>query len=164
MHNDFSRGVSLFLVLWIMLGNTCLAERFIKVDKIDGFDLEIGSTLPQKFLQKNKASQMIRISSEQTVPGYNVKRKGIEYKIGVDENNVIIFISSADPEFITPERIKAGMDFSEALKVSSNSSVILERGWIGYLPFKSGWNAAVLLDERDQWSYFDKVAFVFKRK
>ena len=164
MLKGFSRGVGLFLVWGILLGNTCLAERFIKVDKIDGFELEIGSTLPDKFLNRYKASQMIRISSDQTVPGYNVKRKGIEYKIGVNENNTIIFICTQDPEFITPERVKAGMDFSDALKVSPNSSVILERGWIGYLPFKSGWNAAVLLDERDHWPYFDKIAFVFKRK
>ena len=164
MHKGFSKVIGLFLIWGILLSNVCLAERFIKVDKIDGFELEIGSTLPNKFLNKYKASQMIRISSKETVPGYNVKMKGIEYKIGVNENNAIFFISTEDPEFLTPEGVKAGMDFSDALKISPNSSVILERGWIGYLPFKSGWNAAVLLDERDQWSYFDKVAFVFKRE
>jgi len=75
MHKGFSKVMGLFLIWGILLGNVCLAERFIKVDKIDGFQLEIGSTLPNKFLNKYKASQMIRISSKQTVPGYNVKMK-----------------------------------------------------------------------------------------
>lgn len=160
-----SNAIGLVLVLGILLGTTCLAaEKFIKVDKYDGFELEIGAVLPQKFLKKNKASQKIRISSAQTVPGYNVRSNDIEYKIGVDQSNAIIFIYSEDPEFVTPERIKAGMNLGDALKSSPNSSVVLEKGWIGYIPFKSGWNAAVVLDNRDQWSYFDKVAFVFKRK
>ncbi len=165
MKKDFFKAVYLFIFLLGLLGNTCLAsDKFIKVDKYDGFKLELGAVLPQKFLDKNESSQILRISSSQTAPGYNIKSEGIEYQIGVDGSNAIIFISSADPEFVTPEKISPGMNFGDAFKGAPKSSVILERGWIGYIPFKSGWNAAVLLNERDQWSYFDKVAFVFMRK
>lgn len=158
------KAVCLCLFIGILLGDTSLAaEKYRKVDKIEGFQLEIGAVLPQKFLDKSKP-QEIKISALQTAPGYNIEFKEIEYKIGVDGNNAIIFIYTEDPEFVTPEKIRPGMAFTDAFKVAPKASVVLERGWIGYIPFKSGWNAAVLLDERDQWSYFDKVAFVFMRK
>lgn len=165
MRKGLLKGVCLLLAFGILLGNICLAsDKFIKVDKYDDFKLEIRAVLPQKFLKKNKSSQMLKISSAHTAPGYNIKNNDLEYKIGVDESNEIIFIYSDDPEFVSPERIRPGMSFSDALKGAEKSSIILERGWIGYIPFKSGWNAAVLLNNRDQWSYFDKIAFVFKRK
>jgi len=161
----FLREVYLLLVMGILLGSICFAsEDFIKVDKIGDFKLEIGAVLPQRFLDKNRSSQKLTISSTQTAPGYNIKSNGIKYKISVDESNAISFIYSDDPEFMTPEKICSGMKFMDAYKSAPQTSVVLERGWIGYIPYQSGWNAAVLLDSRGQWSYFDKIAFVFKRK
>jgi hypothetical protein len=158
------RKIFLYLLIAVLLANTGFAaEKYRKVDKIEGFQLEIGAVLPQKFLDKNKPQEM-RISASQTAPGYNIKYKDIEYKIAVNGSNAIIFIYTEDPKFITAEKIRPGMPFTDAFKLAAKASVILESGWIGYIPFKSGWNAAVLLDGRDQWSYFDKVAFVFMRK
>jgi hypothetical protein len=158
------KTVCLCLLIGILLSTPCLAgEKYRKVDKIEGFRLEIGAVLPQKFLVKNKP-QELKVSSLQTVPGYNIEYKDIEYKIGIDGNNAIIFIYTKDPRFVTVEKIRPGMTFNDAFKLAPKASVVLESGWIGYIPFKSGWNAAVLLDGRDQWSYFDKVAFVFMRK
>jgi hypothetical protein len=163
MKKDLLKTVCLCLLIGVLLCNTCFAsEKYRKVDKIEGFRLEIGAILPQKFLDKNKPREL-RVSSLQTAPGYNIEYKDIEYKIGVDGNNAIIFIYTEDPRFVTVEKIRPGMTFTDAFKLAPKASVVLESGWIGYIPFKSGWNAAVLLDERDQWSYFDKVAFVFMR-
>ncbi|NLW47305.1 MAG: hypothetical protein GXY86_08215 [Firmicutes bacterium] len=164
MKKGLLKTVWLGLLIVILLSTPCFAaEKYRKVDKIDGFKLEIGAILPQKFLDKNKPREL-KVSSSQTAPGYNIEYKEIEYKIGVDGNNAIIFISTEDPQFVTVEKIRPGMAFTDAFKLAPKASVIMESGWIGYIPFKSGWNAAVLLDERDQWSYFDKVAFVFMRQ
>lgn len=158
------KTICLCLLIGTLLSASCLAaEKYRKVDKIEGFRLEIGAVLPQKFLDKNKPREL-KISSSQTAPGYNIEYKDIEYKIGVDGNNAIIFIYTEDPRFVTVEKIRPGMAFTDAFKLAPKASVVIESGWIGYIPYKSGWNAAVLLDERDQWSYFDKVAFVFMRK
>ena len=110
---------------------------------------------------------MLKTGSAQSSPGYNIKYKGIRYKIGVDESNKITFIYSDDIKCVTPDKIKPGMKFMDALKIatkSPNSSVIVEKGWINFIPLNSGWNAAVLLDESDQMSVFNNIAFVFKRK
>lgn len=164
MKKSLLKTLCLCLFIGFLLSTPCFAgEKYRKVDNIDSFKLEIGAVLPQKFLDKNKPREL-KVGSSQSTPGYNIEYKNIEYKIGVDGSNAIIFISTEDPQFVTAEKIRPGMVFTDAFKLAPKASVVLESGWIGYIPFKSGWNAAILLDERDQWSYFGKVAFVFMRK
>ncbi|MGE5529751.1 MAG: hypothetical protein ACM3X6_11505 [Patescibacteria group bacterium] len=163
----FIMGIFL-LYLGICLTSLCSASsNFTVVDNIHDFELEIGETLPANFFEISKSSETVQIGTNKFVQGYNIKAKGIKYKIGVDESMVIIFISTDDRKFTTPEKVKPGMKFMDAMEISTqfpDSKLIIEKGWAGVIPLQSGWNAAVLLDKSDGFSMFDKIAFVFKRK
>ena len=157
-------GICLLGILGIILScSTEASENYIKVDKIKEFTLEIGSIIPQSFLDVNQSSTQILASPSQTFSKYNVLVKGIKYEIGVDSEKTIAFISTSDENFSTPENIRVGMGLMEALQIS-HADMLIEKGWASYLTLKSGWNAAFKLQADNTFNINDSVAFVFMRK
>ena len=52
------------------------------------------------------------------------------------------FISTGDPQFRTPEGLKAG-DSLAAVRAIVMEKMRVEGGWARYIPLKSGWNAVI---------------------
>jgi hypothetical protein len=99
--------------------------------------LQIGQNLPSNAIQENNLSLS---SSSQFDKAYKVHINGIEYKIAVNQNNKVNFISTSDPNFETEENFKIGTTYSE-VKKSIASDVIKETGYSFKIKLASGWFA-----------------------
>ena len=104
--------------------------------------------------------QVILISSAQLAKAYKIKFEGLEFSIGSDNDDKIVYVGTYDTNFSTPEHISVNSSLSELLAVS-NDSLINEPGWAWYSRLPSGWLACFGYLEKPAAS--DNVQFLCKR-
>lgn len=87
---------------------------------------------------------MTMASPSQLYESYLVAVDGVVYELGVDREGLVRFISTGDPQFRTPEGLKAG-DSLAAVRVFATEKMRVEGGWARYIPLRSGWNVVIAL-------------------
>jgi len=126
----------------------------------------IGQELPAKIRRS-----YLMIASGQIAPQDRIVGKGLDFDVALDELNRIIFISTKDPTFRTPEGIGPQATLEEVL-AHGGSPVIYETGWAHYSMLPSGWCAGFYgasYNEKGLQLFQapasrSKVDFIFKRK
>ena len=108
------------------------------------------------------------ISPAQFSRAYSVNCKNIHYYIAVNavgQFKKVVYISTDDKSFVTPEKLKINDFLSDVRNVSDNE-ILTENGWAFVIPLESGWNAAFVEGESmtDGTLNMDsKISFFFKR-
>ena len=86
-------------------------------------------------------------ASAQMWRSYHVIAGGIRFIAGVDDERHIRFLSTSDPSFTAPERLRVGDSPTAVTDAAPGRPIHLERGWGHYVELPSGWCA--FLD--DSW-------------
>jgi hypothetical protein len=124
----------------------------------------IGEYFDTKYIKKEKIQIMTSSSSIEEV--YKIFRDGIEYDIALDEKNLIHYIDTIDPDFVTPEGLKMG-DKYKVVKKRTDSIVWREAGYAYYIEFPSGWRAGFVqgrtLTEGEVLSDEAEIKWFYKR-
>jgi len=96
---------------------------------------------------------------------HEAKIAGVAYSVAVDDDNRLIFISTDDPRFQTPEGLSVDSTLEQVLATGARQP-IAEKGWAFHTRLPSGWSAAFVsgpgktdLEPRPT----SKVAWFFKR-
>ncbi len=124
--------------------------------------------LPQindDFYPNTDSISYLMISPSQFSKTYNVNCNNIFYDIAINNLNKVVFISTEDKSFITPEKLMIGNLLSDVQSISKNEMVI-ENGWANYIKLESGWNAAFVEGKSMTTRMLkedSKISFFFKR-
>lgn len=114
-----------------------------------------------------KDPSMLMSSSAQLDPAYLLVVQSVEYSIGLRErDNRVVYISTIDPGFKTPEGLTTSSSLTDAMRVASDE-LRMEPGWAYYLPLKSGWSAGFFVGKSGTESApgeDDTVTWFFKRR
>ena len=108
------------------------------------------------------------ISSAQFSRAYSVNCNNIHYYIAVNavgQFKKVVYISTDDKSFVTPEKLKINDFLSDVRNVSDNE-ILTENGWAFVIPLESGWNAAFVEGESmtdGTLNADSKISFFFKR-
>lgn len=134
----FKRISIIFVLLLIVL--SCNKQK-------DSFPIKIGQTLDKSIIEKFSidvnSKKGIQISASSILRSYEINYNNNKFSIAVNDENKIIFISTFDKGFMTSEGVLIEKStFNDVLKYTSKGLVI-EGGWICYVPLTSGWNAVV---------------------
>jgi hypothetical protein len=97
---------------------------------------EIGQRMPCQVSKTN----IYMISSAQLSPGCEVKVGGITFFFASNDRNRIVYLSTEDPSFSTPEGIRVGSVLTDVLS-SGGGEVLAEGGYAYYCRLPSGWYA-----------------------
>lgn len=108
---------------------------------------------------------MIMVRSGQFSLGYNILVNQINYDIILNNDSIITFISTSDPNYITKNDIKVGINYGYICKKLQINNFIHELGWASYTSETNGdWNIAfTYIDSSDLPKDDSKVIFLFKR-
>ncbi|MFZ1519299.1 MAG: hypothetical protein WAU11_11015 [Ignavibacteriaceae bacterium] len=138
----------------------------LKTENING--TMIIEELPQikdDFYPTTDSVSYLMISPSQFSKTYNVNSKNIFYNIAINDFNKVIFISTEDKSFITPEKLMIGNSLSDVQSISKNE-IVIENGWANYITLESGWSAA-FVEGKSMTSRMlkedSKISFFFKR-
>jgi hypothetical protein len=111
---------------------------------------------------------LLLISPSQFSRAYSVNCKNIHYDIAVKADNhfkKVVYISTDDKSFVTPEKLKINDSLSDVRSVSENE-ILTYRGWAFVIPLESGWNAAFVEGESmtdGTLNSDSQISFFFKR-
>ena len=108
--------------------------------------------------------KILLVNSSQYYPKWQVTRNGILFDIATDRNGLIVYVSTIDTSFSTPEGIHIG-DAALKVKPISKDSLRLDPGWAFYFPLHSEWNSAFPFTEVDENGNLlpeARVYFIFK--
>lgn len=81
------------------------------------------------------------------------QQSGILYRIGVDENCSVVYVSTMSASFRTPEGLSTSASLSDLMKRFPKGTLVHERRFGYFLELPSGWNAG--------FTEFDKTQGVF---
>lgn len=103
-------------------------------------------SLPKECLLRMDNDVVIQISTNHIVPGLNCKVDNIDYFIGIDKFNKIVFYAVYDTNFISKSfgYITQNKSSLDSIK---KSKIIYESGWAAYVKLPDGWNLA--FDNKD---------------
>jgi len=73
---------------------------------------------------------------------YDTCFQSIAFAVGVDGKNRIVWISTTDETFRTPEGLAVGDSLESVLGIEGRR-IVTESGWAWYVPLASGWNAEI---------------------
>ena len=127
--------------------------------------LNINDKVPGK-IRRGSEPNFVLTSPSNYSKSYLIEFDGIEYIYGIDEKNIITFISTDDPDFKTTEGFSTKTTYSEIYD-RTKGKLIKETGWVFYIPLELGWNAAFMVGDSatlDKPKLTDRVNFFFKRK
>jgi len=134
--------------------------------------IEIGEIVTDVMIKKysllKDTEYSVMTTASSLKKGYKLLVDDIEYSVAVDDNNRIIYITTSDIDFKTPEGISIDKStYNDALKHTS-TGIVIEGGMARcYIPLNSGWNAVV--EEIDFIHFIEiplnnKVIYLFKKK
>jgi hypothetical protein len=109
----------------------------------------------KKYTPNLSPNGKILVSSTNILDSYSFMNKGVEYKLGVNENNKILFISTK--KNINGD-LKVSMTYEE-LKKKKYLTIHEEKGWGYIVPLNGKWNAYLNNDVDSS-----KVVFFFQRE
>lgn len=134
--------------------------------------IEIGEIVTNVMIQKysllKDTEYSVMTTASSLRKGYKLLVDDVEYSVGVDDNNRIIYITTSDKDFKTPEGISIDTStYNDALKYTA-SGIVIEGGMARcYIPLNSGWNAVV--EEIDFIHFIEiplnkKIIYLFKKQ
>jgi hypothetical protein len=157
--------LKIFITLLILLSGQLAAGEIEKIGTSLPYD--VGDTLPDTIIldEKNKLREFINpLSAYAYMPIYPVTLEGIKYYYGFmgvipkpDRPKVIARIIVMDTAFVTPEGLKVGQPFTDALPFSKGEIIQRYDCWKVYAKLPSGWKATYLTSELGKYSKTDFV-------
>lgn len=109
----------------------------------------------------------VLVSSSQFSYGVaEVLLRGVHYTLGVDRDQTVMYVSTEDQDFVSPEGVRIGQRYEDVRQVAA-SDLIRERGWAFYMALPSGWNAAFVQGNtmtEGELSDDTPVCFLFVRR
>ncbi len=124
-------------------------------------ELMLGDPAPHDAVDTGR---LVMVSPAQTQPRWNWQFGGVEYILGVDDENIVQFIATSSDRVRTKEGVHVGEAFAE---VEDLPSVNVARwpGWGYVVELPSGWNAAFFVGATMTESPprpTDRVALLFR--
>ena len=143
---SFGGWYSSFLVLG--LGSSVLS----------GPCVEIGQPLNEACLKRVKESdQLVLVTPGQLEPGFEFYYQTVRYT-GVVKRGRLVFLSTIDARFRTPEGVSPGMTLSQLHLLPSQVHLI--PGWAQVYRLPSGWQCGFAFDAK--LGTAPKIQFIYK--
>ena len=122
---------------------------------------------PKEDLPPNlQLGPQILISAGQTKTAKEIIFRKCKFDVVVDGKSDTIYLATSDPQFITPEKLKVGMKFSQ-IPLEFRENMQKENGWGYYVPLKSNWNVGfcegISCTDQDLTDH-SEIKWIFKRK
>ena len=106
--------------------------------------VEIGRSLREDCLKRVKGrNYLVLVTPGQLEPGFQFDYQAVRYT-GVVKNGRLVFLSTVDPAFRTPEGISPGMTLGQLHRTPAQGRLI--RGWARVYRLPSGWSCAFAFD------------------
>lgn len=127
--------------------------------------IDIGIKISEEDLAKSKDNSFLMISPASIQQQYRTTIMDVVFAYCIDKNNKIIYLQTSDTSFVTDRGLCVGDRISK-YKYFNKKGIVYLPGWSYYLPLKSGWNAAIgLQDDYDTLDVENAVIrWFFKRK
>ncbi len=101
-------------------------------------------------LIKLESQRSLILGNGKILNSYEVSIDNIAFLIAVDSNDVLMYISTIDSNFVTPEGLRVGMPIKNAIEIASNT--LEKKVWTHfteyYVTLPSGWIAVVQSKEK----------------
>jgi hypothetical protein len=108
-------------------------------------------TLGSRIRFPDRSDDYLLVSPAQLSPAYRVRFQGVLYEVGV-EGDKVVYVSTADPRFQSPEGLRVGDSFQKVREHGGGKPGLLP-GWGYRSALPSGWYAA--FDFSEQHPYPD---------
>jgi hypothetical protein len=111
--------------------------------------------------KKLEVANYILSSAGQTLKAMDYVDNNTKFTLGLNQKNLVQYISTNDVNFYTLEKIKVNQSFFEIKDLLATLKVKREASWATYYELPSGWSIA--FDFKSNISDSSRVLFIFKR-
>jgi len=158
--------MKLFSLLILILLFGCNSSEKNKINITDNKKIESIDNFNDSIVEiKEGTTKLLMINSATLEPSIEVLINGIDFSIVENETKEIIYWSTNDKEFSTPEGYSVGMNWSKIPQKLKNKTEKMN-GWGYFIRLNSGWQLGFCEGSSCTETYpnnTSKVKWIFKR-